>query len=123
MLIFAIIAVILALMGIYGVFNYSVTQRTHEIGIRMALGAGRREVLRLVVRQGLLVATVGVGAGVAGALMLTGLMSSMLFGVTAMDHLTFVACAGLMLLVALAATWIPASRASRTDPMVALRHE
>jgi putative ABC transport system permease protein len=123
MLIFAIIAVILALMGIYGVFSYSVTERTREIGIRMALGAERVDVLRMVVRQGLLVAVTGVAAGVAGALILTRTISTMLFEVTAVDPVTFAICTILMIAVALAATTIPASRASRTDPMVALRHE
>jgi putative ABC transport system permease protein len=118
---FAGLALVLALLGIYGVFSYAVAQRTQEIGIRMALGAGRRGVTRLVVRQGLIVAIVGVGAGIGGALALTSLLASMLFGVTPSDPVTFGVCAVLMLLVALAATWVPAARASRVDPMAALR--
>jgi putative ABC transport system permease protein len=118
---FAALALLLALLGIYGAFSYAVAQRTQEIGIRMALGASGRGVTRLVVRQGLIVAIVGVGAGIAGGLALTSLLSSMLFGVTPSDPVTFGVCAVLMLLVALAATWVPAARASRVDPMVALR--
>src|SRR5262249_48919480 len=104
-----------------GVFSYAVAQRTQEIGIRMAIGAGRHEVLRLVVRQGFIVAFAGVVAGTAAAFALTSLLSSMLFGVTASDPYTFAGCAILMVLVAIAATWVPALRASRVDPIVALR--
>jgi putative ABC transport system permease protein len=118
---FAGMALILALMGIYGVFSYAVAQRTQEIGIRMALGAGRPTVLRMMIRQGLWIALVGIVAGGAGALALTRLISSMLFGVTPTDPYTFAGCALLMVLVALVATYIPASRASRVDPLIALR--
>jgi putative ABC transport system permease protein len=120
-LVFAVLALLLALMGIYGVFSYAVARRTQEIGIRIALGASGHGVVRLVVRQGLVVAIVGVVAGGAGAFALTSLLSSMLFGVTATDPLTFGLCAIVMVLVAVAATWIPATRASRVDPMNALR--
>src|SRR5215471_3120102 len=118
---FAGLALLLALLGIYGVFSYGVAQRTQEIGIRMALGADRQGVMRLVVRQGVIVAVAGIALGIAGGIALTGLLSSMLFGVTPTDPYTFAVCAVLMLLVALAATWIPAARASRVDPIVALR--
>ena len=118
---FAALALLLALLGIYGVFSYAVAQRTQEIGIRMALGASRQGVMRLVVRQGLIVAIVGVGLGIGGGFALTSLLSSMLFGVTPTDPYIFAVCAVLMLLVALAATWLPAARASRVDPIVALR--
>jgi putative ABC transport system permease protein len=118
---FAALALLLALLGIYGVFSYAVAQRTQEIGIRMALGASRRGVMKLVVRQGLIVAIIGIALGIGGAVALTGLLSSMLFGVTPTDPYILAVCAILMLLVALAATWLPAARASRVDPMAALR--
>ena len=121
-LVFAAVALALALTGIYGVFSYAVAERTQEIGIRMALGASRRGVVRLVVKQGVTVAIVGVVIGIAGGLALTKLLSSMLFEVEPTDPYTFAACAVVMVVVAVGATWFPASRASRVDPMITLRH-
>ncbi len=121
--IFAGIAVALASIGLYGVMSYSVSQRTREIGIRMALGAQRADVLRLVVRQGMLLTVIGVGLGLAGSLGLTRLISSLLFGVSATDIGTFSAVSTLLLVIALLACWLPARRASGVDPMVALRTE
>jgi len=121
--VFAGAALLLAGVGIYGVVSYSVSQRTQEIGIRIAVGAARRDVLRLVVGQGARAALLGIAVGVAAALALTRLMASLLFGVSAADPLTFMSVALLLTLVALAASYIPARRAMRVDPMVALRHE
>jgi putative ABC transport system permease protein len=122
-LIFGGIALTLASIGLYGVIAYSVTQRTHEMGIRMALGAGPKEILKLVVGQGLALAVPGIAIGLAGALVLMRLMSGMLFGVSATDFTTYAACAGMVALVATAACYIPARRASRLHPMKALRYE
>ncbi|HSE37167.1 MAG TPA: FtsX-like permease family protein [Blastocatellia bacterium] len=121
--VFAGVALILASVGIYGVMSYSVTERTHEIGIRMALGAKQRDVLALVVRQGLILALVGVAIGLAVALALTRVMSSLLYGVTATDLSTFLIVPLILALVALVASYLPARRAMKVDPMIALRYE
>jgi putative ABC transport system permease protein len=120
---FAGTAMILAAVGIYGLLSYSVSQRTHEIGVRIAVGALRRDVLKLVMGQGVRLAAVGLAAGVLGALALTRLMASLLFGVTATDPATFATVAPLMMAVVLLACFVPARRAMKVDPMVALRHE
>jgi ABC-type antimicrobial peptide transport system permease subunit len=118
---FAGVALLLALIGIYGSIAYSVAQRTQEMGIRRALGAQQSDILRLVVGQGLRFALAGVIVGVAGAWGLTRLMKTLLFHVSATDPVTFMAVAVIFLLVALGASYIPARRASRVDPMTALR--
>lgn len=121
--IFAFLALVLASVGTYGVISYTVTKRTHEIGIRMALGAQARDAMFLVIRQGMTVAVIGVATGLAGSLALTRLMKSLLFEVSTTDWSTFAGVAALLIGVAMLASWIPARRASRVDPMAALRCE
>jgi putative ABC transport system permease protein len=119
--VFAGVAVALAAVGIYGVVSYSVSRRTHEIGLRVALGAAPRTVLAQIVGEGMRVVACGAIAGIAGACALTRLMSGLLFGVSPLDPLTFVATTAALGAIALAATLIPARRASATDPLAALR--
>jgi putative ABC transport system permease protein len=123
LMLFAVLALVLAVSGIYGVISYSVTQRTQEIGIRMALGAETKDVLRLVLGQFMRLTFVGVALGLIAAYALTRLMTTLLFGVTPTDLTTFVAVSISLSLVALIACLIPARRATRVDPLVALRYE
>ena len=121
--IFASLAMLLAAIGIYGVMSYAVGQRVHEIGIRMALGARAGDVLSLVLRQGLSLVVMRIVIGLMGAVWLTEAMKSLLFGVSPNDPPTFATVSALLLAVAAAATYIPARRATKVDPMVALRYE
>jgi ABC-type antimicrobial peptide transport system permease subunit len=119
----AAVALALGVVGLYGVIAYIVSQRPHEIGVRMALGATRRDVSRMVLRRGMILAGAGVIVGLVAAVGLTRVMSSLLYGVEPTDPFTFAAVATLLLAVAFIASYLPASRASRTDPLVALRFE
>jgi len=120
---FGLLALVLATMGLYSVMTYTVSQRTREIGLRMALGAQVRDVLRLIVSQGMRMVMIGLVLGLVGALALTRVFASLLLGVGTTDPLTFVGVAILLLAIALLACWIPARRAAKVDPLVALRHE
>jgi putative ABC transport system permease protein len=120
---FAGLALMLAAVGVYGVMNYSVTLRRRELGIRIALGAQTQDVLRLILGQGLTLILIGIGAGLVGAYGLTHLMASLLYGVTATDLLTFVSVSSVLMAVGLAASYLPARRATKVDPMIALRSE
>jgi putative ABC transport system permease protein len=120
---FALLALLLATIGVYGIISYSVGQRTHEIGIRMALGARTADVMRLVMRKGLVLTVAGIGLGVVGSLALTRFLKSLLFGVTPTDKVTFVAVGLILLVAALLACLIPARRAAKVDPLVALKYE
>lgn len=120
---FSVFAMSLACLGLYGVLSFSVVQRTREIGVRLALGAQRRDVLSLVVGQGLKLALLGVASGLIAALVVARFLASLLYGVTATDPVAFIGVSLLLLLVAVLASWLPARRAARTDPMTALRHD
>ena len=121
--VFAGLALIMCCVGVYGVISYLAGQRTREIGVRMALGAKRQDVARMMLGEAARVALLGVAVGLVGALAVTRLMAKLIFGISAHDPLTFVAVSILLSLVALAACYIPARRASKVDPMVALRYE
>jgi putative ABC transport system permease protein len=120
---FAALALTLAVIGIHGVLSYSVVQRRREIGIRVAIGAEPTQVVRLVLGQGVRLIAIGLGVGVGLALLLSRSLAGLLFGITTTDGVTFVAAVALLAGVSMLAMWLPARRASRVDPLVALRHE
>ena len=120
---FAAVALVLAAVGIYGVMAFSVAQRTHEIGLRVALGADRRHVLALILREGVILASAGLGLGLVGAYFVGRAIRSTLYGVGSVDAIAFTAVSVLLVLAALLACYVPAQRASKVDPMVALRYE
>ncbi len=120
---FASVALLLAAIGIYGVMSFAAAQRTHEIGLRMALGAGPRQVLRLVLQEGMLLALIGLGVGLAGTYFVGRLMETILYRVSALDPAAITGVTAVLLLSALLACYIPARRATQVDPMVALRDE
>jgi putative ABC transport system permease protein len=120
---FALVALILAGVGIYGVIAYTTAQRSREIGVRVALGAQSKDVLKLIIGQGVRLSLAGLLLGLGGALSLTRVMKTLLFGISATDPLTFAVIALLLMVVALAACWLPARRATKVDPMIALRCE
>jgi ABC-type antimicrobial peptide transport system permease subunit len=120
---FGTVALLLACIGLYGVLSYNVARRTSEIGLRMALGAQKKDILRMILREALLVSAIGAAAGLGAALAATQILQSMLYGITAHDPLTLAGAAGILLAVAILAGAIPAWRASRVHPMAALRYE
>ena len=121
--VFAVLATVLSAVGLYGLVSYSVTQRTNEMGIRMALGANRADILRMVLRESAQIAFIGAGAGIIAGLLVTRAIRGVLYGVSAYDPVSFAGSALALTFVALAASYVPARRASRVDPMVALRYE
>jgi putative ABC transport system permease protein len=120
---FAALAMILAAVGIYGVITYSVSQRTHEIGVRMALGAQRDDVLKLIVKNAMILTAAGIVIGLIGAVLMTRMMTTLLYGVAAVDPAIFIWISTLLAGVSLTACYIPARRATKVDPMIALRYE
>ena len=123
LVIFSTVALVLAAVGLYGIIAYTVARRTHEIGIRMALGAGRSDVFRLVMRRAVALTAIGIAIGLAAAFAVTRMLGSLLFEIDPDDPITFGGIAALLAMIALAASYVPAFRATRVDPVVALRYE